>query len=146
MKDRYKKYYQKNKEIISEKRKQRRREDPDLKLYEDRYRANKPKGVSPGLPPSSFIKHDGKKHRVYAISEVCKKVGLQRHVIKGWTKSGHLPPPIEKRGKHYYTDAHIRWYTEAAQTALIRKDRRNFMDRGMMEIIKSNLWEFDPWD
>lgn len=128
-------YYQQRKEELSNKRKQKYREDPEYrqkvmeasKAYRDKQKIKMAKLKAAGKIISKrhrgprkpvVLNINGKAVYAYTLSTLAERVGRSRDTINHWISIGTIPktPLWSKRGDRLYTDAMILIVKMAVQT------------------------------
>lgn len=117
-------YYEKNRDELSEKRKKRYHNDPDVRehakaaarRYREKKKAERQKmiddgKIDPGTKSLSKRKGtvviDNVTREAYTIAMLAERIGRPVHTINNWINIGTIPktPFRSKRGDRLYTDA-----------------------------------------
>lgn len=127
-KNAFKKWYEKDKDKLSEKRKQRYQTDPEYRAKclarAAQRRAEFPK--PPRAGEARFKEIDGKPREVFRIGEVSQMIGIGLQTIRSWEASGTIPGPSIESAQRLYTGTQIALMRElAALSHQHRYDREN---------------------
>lgn len=113
----FKKWYEKGKDKLSEKRKQRYQTDPE---YRAKYLARAAKRRAEFPPPSRagqprIREVGGKPQEVFSIGETSQMIGIGPQTIRQWEAAGTIPPPSVEGVHRLYTNTQIKQLKELAQ-------------------------------
>lgn len=91
----YSRWYNKNKEALSEKRKKRYREDPAYRAacLERKARQSKSNKVAP--VPEDYVKN---------LTETSEWLGVSLWVLRSWREKGYIPEPYTHATGVYFTE------------------------------------------
>jgi len=128
----HKKYYQRNKEKILARRKQRYEDNPErekryMREYRKRQRRDRP-------PITRKIEIGGVTAFVYTVGEMAKKIDRSVSTVNNWERSGTMPetPFCTEGGYRLYTDGMV----SVIREALAHKPRPTKGDEEFYDMVK----------
>jgi hypothetical protein len=99
------KWYEKNKQSLSEKRKQRYNSDPAYRATQlERKRKQDEAKKSLRVPIDPIYTH--------TVAELATAVGVSEWTIRDWRAKGYYPSPYMHGRAHYFTDAQVNILTD----------------------------------
>lgn len=106
----YQKWYESNRERLSKKRKERYRNDADLRAKavqrQQKYREKNDRPSTKGQ--AKFREVNGIKTQVFRISETAEMVGCSIEFIRKYEAEGVIPLPSVKSTQRYYSGAQVK--------------------------------------
>lgn len=141
----FKKWYEKDKDKLSEKRKQRYQSDAAYRaMCIARAAERRAKFPAPSRAEMPIFKEvNGKSVEVFRISEVGQMIGIGIQTIRAWEVSGLVPKPTVKSFHRNYTKFQIALMKELADLShQHRYDREN--RTSILESKSTEVWK--KWD
>jgi DNA-binding transcriptional MerR regulator len=129
----FQEYYEKNREVLSKKRRDRYRDDPEyrdqvkkrameryLKQREERLKDLEENPQEPKVRGNNFprvMEIDGKDVLVHGVSEFASRVGRNVQTITAWEAKGIIPAPTVKDdlGRRWYSVEHMDFIASLAR-------------------------------